>query len=821
MKERLSSFSIKTKYQISILLSNALIIALIVCLSAVKEIQDFHVRLEGSIVSVASTLANGMPLAIAAGDAQYANRYLLDLKADPSIVALGLLRPNGSLLYRETGDAFAVLLRDGETIERERLLAERAASKIAEWAEEDDEGEGTDSWIESLGVDGEPVVRVRADDAFWEDGNGEFWADGELYVLRPVVYEGGLVAFAIVNADRRELWEQIPDLATYLFVLMLVLLAVAYAMSRWLQRGVIGQITGLANSAKEITATQDYQVRVEKTTEDEVGHLIDDFNLMLERIEARDRELAGHRDNLERMVAERTAELVDANDKAEAANRAKSEFLANMSHELRTPLNAIINYSEMLYEDAEDAGNEDFLPDLDRIQSAGKHLLRLINNILDISKIESGKMDVFAETFSVSKVLEEVRQMMLPLVEKNGNTLFVDYPPDVGEMHSDLTKVRQCLVNLMSNASKFTENGEIRCSVHQVSDDGSDMLHFAIADTGIGMTEEQLQKIFSAFTQADASTTRRYGGTGLGLAITRNFAEMLGGEVTVESEYGKGTTFTVILPAHFRTMAEEAAEESKTEEPDTAVSTVLVIDDDPSVHDALEGQLKDSGYGVLRAFNGEQGIKLARERKPDIILLDILMPSVDGWAVLRAIKADAEIKQIPVIILTKTRERSFAFALGAADFVTKPFDSRELIQRLDRIRETDAGAHILIVDDDPGTRAMLRRVLEKTEWPIVEAANGNEGLQRVRQSRPSAVLLDLMMPEMDGFQFVSQLRKTPEWASIPVLVITAKDLSAEERAYLKGTTEQIVQKGEFDRSDLLATIRSVTGEGAEVVSAVE
>ena len=486
-----------------------------------------------------------------------------------------------------------------------------------------------------------------------------------------------------------------------------------------------------------------------------------------------------------------------------------------MSHELRTPLNAIINYSEMLHEDATDAEQDEFLPDLERIQTAGRHLLRLINNILDISKIESGRMDVYPENFDIGEVVSDVETMVQPLVAKNGNALVVDCPPEVGSMHSDLTKVRQCLVNLLSNASKFTENGEVRCTVRRERAPSGEVIRFMISDTGIGMTQEQLESVFQAFQQADETITRRYGGTGLGLAITRSFSHMLGGDVTVTSEAGKGSTFTITLPARYLadTDVAEAAGTLVTEGSSAAGVTVLLIDDERAVHERLEDQFNGSPYQLLHAFTGKQGLAMAHEKRPDIVLLDILIPSLDGWGVLNALKKDPETAHIPVVILTKTKDHELAFSLGAADFITKPVDADELLRRLDQFRSPDDSTHILVIDDDSGSRAMLRRVLERNDWRVIEAANGKDGLAHLAQSLPVAVLLDLIMPEMDGFQFIDELRQNPDWVNVSVLVITSKDLSAEERLYLQRTTERIVQKGELDRTDLLATIAKTAASG--------
>ncbi len=522
-------------------------------------------------------------------------------------------------------------------------------------------------------------------------------------------------------------------------------------------------------------------------------------------------------DNLQKA----NAGLEEAAEEAREANHAKSDFLAKMSHELRTPLNAIIGYSEMLHEEAEDMGDEAYLADLMKIQSAGRHLLALINDILDLSKIEAGRMDLYFENFEVPQMINEVASTILPLAAKNGNRIEVDCPDDVGTMHSDLTKVRQILFNLLSNACKFTEQGVIKLQVVQDAEDGNDWVEFRIADSGIGMTPEQQKKVFDAFTQADSSTTRNYGGTGLGLAITKNFARMLKGDVTVSSEPGQGSTFTVRLPLQAPALgveemgAEEAGEDVIAEPAgDQATSdsakTILVVDDDPVARDLLRRHLSRGGYRVEVATNGEEAMRLAREISPDAITLDVLMPQMDGWAVLGALKEDPELENIPVAMLSIVDDRHIGYSLGASDYLTKPIDREKLLAVLARLCPNKGGRRVLVVEDDGPTRELVRRTLENRDWRVSEAENGVVGLRRLDEALPDLVLLDLMMPEMDGFEFLSRLRQEERWRDIPVVVVTAKTLTADDRSRLNdGYVTKLIDKREHNLESLLANLGEI------------
>ena len=493
---------------------------------------------------------------------------------------------------------------------------------------------------------------------------------------------------------------------------------------------------------------------------------------------------------------------------AEEANRLKSAFLANMSHELRTPLNAIIGYSEMLAEEVGEPGQVDLLADLQKIRSAGRHLLALINDVLDLSKIEAGKMEVHLETFDVSAMLQEVISTVLPLVTKDGNRFDVHCDEGLGTLRADLTKVRQALFNLLSNAGKFTSHGVITLVVKRQRVDGADWLRFGVSDTGIGIAPEQISRLFQAFSQADTSTAKTYGGTGLGLVLSRRFCLMMGGDITVKSTLGAGSTFTIHLPAGG--VAPKATMATRMDESFSTASTsgrrlrtVLVIDDDPTAHETLQHLLDRLGLQMAGARSGEEGLRLARELRPAVILLDVIMPGMDGWAVLTALKSDPQLASIPVIMATFLDNANLGFALGATDFLTKPINREYLAQLLRKYHCAHPPCPVLVVEDQADLRELVRRMLEQEGWVVAEAENGRVALDRVAENRPELIVLDLMMPEMDGFSFLESLRQHEPWRSIPVIVMTAKDLTAEDHERLNGYIQCIINKGSRGRDELL------------------
>lgn len=508
-------------------------------------------------------------------------------------------------------------------------------------------------------------------------------------------------------------------------------------------------------------------------------------------------------------LGEMVDQLAEARDVAMKATETKSQFLANMSHELRTPLNAVIGITEMLEEDAIEEENEDLIEPLQRISRAGKHLLKLINDILDLSKIEAGKMELHVETFDLGAVINDCVDMAGSLATPNNNKIEVRLPDNLPPMTSDVTRVRQVIFNLLSNACKFTENGTVGINV---SRDADDCLEIAVSDTGIGMSPEQMGRLFADFSQADASTTRKYGGTGLGLAISQRFCVMMGGDVIVESKPGKGSVFRVRLPRDIPlerevVMTEPSVLDRRSQGNGVESNIVLVIDDDPVARDILQGVLEAEGYTVATAIDGDAGLERARELKPALITLDVVMPEKDGWTLLQDLKADPELADIPVLMVSIVDEKHKGFSLGVADYMTKPVDRKRLLLLIERYKLKGSGGGVLIVEDDASTRQLMRRVFISEGWRVREAVNGRAGLDLMQEEIPDLILLDLIMPEMDGFEFVSSLKTIPEASGVPVVVITGADLSDEDRRQLNGGVEQIIQKPSDGTPSYLDEIR--------------
>ena len=523
-------------------------------------------------------------------------------------------------------------------------------------------------------------------------------------------------------------------------------------------------------------------------------------------------------DEVNALINARTSEMEKARDEAIDAKGETSRFFANMSHELRTPLNAILGYGEMLAEDCEDLGYDDLLPDLKKITSSGIHLLSLINNILDISKIESGKMELYITSFEIEDVIDVIKDISAPLMSKNNNAFQCNIQDGIGAMRQDETKLRQCLSNLLSNAAKFTEEGTVTLEVDASLEKEIEMVSFKVIDTGEGMSEEGVGKVFEVYTQAERSTSAKHGGTGLGLPLSREMAQMMGGDITLTSELGVGSVFTLKLPRDCP-QDEHEVSDSVLEGIDDDEKLVVLIDDDVTMHDLIKRTLNKIGLTLVGATDSERGMQMVRETKPKLLLLDVLMPGRDGWSILRECKSDPELKDMPVIMVSQLNQDTLANSLGADDYITKPIDRELFLKTIKNILgdgDTDNNK-ILIIDDDENTRDLLSRMLKEGGWVPKTAKDGKEGLDQLGED-PALIVLDLEMPRMDGFEFLNQYIETVnEEDRCPILVYSGKDLTDVQKELLENNVEALVRKDEVSMDELSTIVKGIYSSGkAEV-----
>jgi len=645
-------------------------------------------------------------------------------------------------------------------------------------------------------------------------GSDHAFRAGTLDVCRPIVYDARTLGTVYIRADLGELRSRLFLTAFVLALMGLVIYGGVVLASSSLQKQISDPILVLSETARTISQAKDYTIRLARTQGGELGVLTDSLNGMLAEIQTRDAQLVEYKDHLEDQVAHRSNQLLKVNaqllvekERAEEASRTKSAFLANMSHELRTPLNAILLYSEILIDEVTERGAGVLTGDLNKIQTAGRHLLSLIDDILDLSKIEAGRMTIYVEEVDIPSLLGNITTMLEPMMARNRNRFTIEADPAIHVVSTDHKRLKQTLFNLLDNAAKFTKDGAVSLTLQQ--DPQAGFIEFRVKDTGIGMSPAQVEKVFMEFTQADESTTRKFGGTGLGLTLSRKFSELLGGSIRVESEEGVGSTFILRLP---RSAAEgEAPFVPARVEPVAHRGKVLIIDDDPAMREAVSRMLAKEGFWPVAAAGGEEGLTAARTLKPDIITLDVAMPGMDGWEVLTVLKSDPELQTIPVVLITMMDGREKGYALGATDFLAKPVAREDLLKLLGKYVQDKPALPVLVVEDNKDSREGLARILEGDGWSVNTAGDGLEAMAFLEGHQPGVMILDLMMPHMDGFKLVAEMQAHPGWSAIPIIILTAKELTANDLERLQAPqVQRVMKKGAFSKDSLMTTVRELT-----------
>lgn len=617
-------------------------------------------------------------------------------------------------------------------------------------------------------------------------------------VVSPIFSNGDLIGWARVGLGQEKITSGLKNILRngIFYTLLAIIIGALFAF--FMAKSITKDLKHLVSVADGVKQGHS-QMRSNLTRKDEIGQLSNDFNLMLDTINKSEELQKNYQITLEHQVSERTAELEKKADELVRATQLKSEFLANMSHELRTPMNSIIGFTARVIKKSGDLLEQRQLENLHTVERNAHHLLGLINGLLDLSKIEAGKMEAYAERFSFNVLANDVVNLTQPMLKSKQVVFKTDLPSEDIELCTDNIKLKQVLINLVSNAIKFTDKGSITiaASIDKENADGEPQIIIQIIDTGAGMDKEALEYIFEAFRQVDGTLTRKAGGTGLGLAIVRSFIELLHGTVTVASEEGVGTTFEIIIPVNLDN-ANKVLESTVTEEKESSSNklTVLCIDDESDALDLLSGYLRDEDYHVITALNGEDGIRLAKQHHPFAITLDILMPHIDGWSVLSALKSSDETHNIPVIIISFLDNTALGYQLGAYDYMQKPIEPQRLTSSIHHLTKESVN-NVLVVDDDAEARDLMCQILEDAAIHCSTAMDGNDALiylKRTNKQLPELILLDLMMPNMDGFELLKEMQKTPAWAAIPVIVVTAKTLEEHEREFLRTRVESILAK---------------------------
>jgi signal transduction histidine kinase/DNA-binding response OmpR family regulator len=584
-------------------------------------------------------------------------------------------------------------------------------------------------------------------------------------------------------------------------VMALSTLVVSYFIARGFEHWLLGPLERMNAAMQSFQKSRNFDARVQWPTNDSIGQLANSFNTLITDLQRSEE------------INRRAMEALDmSRQKAEEASLSKSRFLANMSHELRTPLNAIIGYTEILSEDLEDEGHQAAVDDLEKIHRSARHLLELINDVLDVTKLETDRNEKDIRSFSLKREIASIIDMVRPLALQNGNQIQVRIDDDIDEIQSDSVKLRQCLINLLSNACKFTKDGII--TLNACSGTGS-TLRLVVSDTGIGMTPEQLERVFAPFAQADATTTRKYGGTGLGLAITKGFVELLSGTISVTSTAGIGSSFTIELPGALTRLQSPA---SHSDAPAHAASgaerqrLMLVIDDEAQGRDLFKRWMPRLGFAVETAADGHSGLEKACQLKPDVILLDASMPGLSGWDVMALLRASPVTASIPTIMVSAHDQRRRGLMLGANEYLMKPV-ARESLANIVSLYSSQGSGRILLVEDDDITAELHARVIRQAGFEVVHARSGLQALQIFDENRDFCLaVIDLMMPEMDGFDLIAALETRDPQNLLPIMVVTARELSSEDWHRLGGRIKAMRQKGGLSPHELIRDVfRFVNG----------
>ena len=762
---------IKRKLTLIIALISTLVLLLACALLAAYEIRTFRQGLMRDMTVLADVLSRNSTGALKFEDVEGAEKTLGALKAEPHVVA--------ACLYGVTGSRFAGYVRAGAP-PAFPLVPELAAARFEH---------------------------------------------GRLVLYRPVELDNKRIGTIYLETDLEGMYDRLKLYAGLVGLILVLSLAVTWALSSRLQEVISQPILSLSQTARQVSAQKNYSLRAEKKHADEIGLLTDGFNEMLASIEERDAALrkanmslqtevaerlraeAGLKllnDTLEDRVAERTAA-------AETASRSKSEFLANMSHELRTPLNSVIGFANILLKNKAANMRPEDLTFIERIATNGKHLLGLINQILDLSKVEAGKVELELEPVSLPALIQEIIGQFEGQLRGRSVKLLAELPQPMSSLETDAGKLKQVIINLVGNALKFTEYGNVTVRV-TADEQTRQPIRIDVADTGIGIPPDRLNAVFEAFQQADSSTSRKYGGTGLGLTISRGLCQIMGYRLELHSVVDEGTTFSIVLPLK----AGAATTPDVTTTPVATVSPppekaeptvkirpvqdrlVLVVDDEADSRILLGHLIEECGWRVLTTDSGEHALARAREVRPDLILLDLMMPKMDGWQVLTALKADPQLRDIPVVVASIAAKENRGTLFNAVDVLQKPVTREDIL----RVLKSCARPKVLIVDDNPVDRRLMIESLQGDGLELRTAGNGLEALLSLEAFSPDLILLDLLMPEMDGMKFLTQLRQNPRHEHLPVVIVTAKELTAEEKIRLSGQAQAVLQKADDLGGDL-------------------